>query len=426
MAKLTVRTVITGIGAVCPLGLGSGDFFGPDGPAHSPIVPNDRLGKEASQIPFIAPIRDFEPKKHVKPRKSIKLMSETITSAVAAGSFAVKNAQLDLDAIDLTRFGVVCGSEMMYGPPQEIIPLYDSLTTGVPSMQTLPDFSDGFGNIFPLWLLKYLPNMPACHIGIANNATGPNNSIVQGDASSLLSIAEGVTVIERGAADVMLVGGTGTSLPESWTCHLAPEAFAQATDPSLASRPFDANRNGIVAGEGTALLVIESLEHALARGATPIAEIAGFGRVFGSRTVSKPTETVVTTDAIERSLRIALESAECATSDVDHVNANAAGRKLADSIEANAIRNVLGDVPVTAPKCYFGNLGAGSGAVELIASLEAARNGGVPPTRNYDTPDPDCPVNVIVDSKPFEKDAFVKLSQSSTGQSVAFVIKRFR
>ena len=282
MSDPTRKIVITGIGSVCPLGLGAATLSDAWLNGRSSAIHNDRIGASASQLPIISPLCDFEPKKHVKPRKSIKLMSSTITSAVAAAAFAVEHAALDMAAVDRSRCGVVLGSEMLYGPAEEILGLYQEAAAkkSAPSCESLPGFGDQIGEIFPLWLLKYLPNMAACHTGIAQDVTGPNNSIIQGDASSLLAIIEAATVIDRGVADLMFTGGTGTKLSESWTCNLPAELFAKFDDPKGASRPFDATRDGIVAGEGTGVFVIERESHAVARGATPLAELAGFGRVF--------------------------------------------------------------------------------------------------------------------------------------------------
>jgi len=428
MSDTPSKIVITGIGSVCPLGIGSSSLTAAWENGHSVAVRNDRAGADLSQIPFIAPIRDFEPKKYVKPRKSIKLMSPTITTAVAAAALAVEDAGLDPTAIDVARLGVVCGSEMLYGDPAEITGLYgQAVQAGVaPSCEALSDFGEQLGSIFPLWLLKYLPNMASCHIGIAQGALAHNNSVVQGYASCLLAIAEAMTVIERGAADVMLTGGTGTMLSESWTCNLPAELFAKFDDPNGASRPFDATRDGIVAGEGTGIFVIERESHAAGRGATALAELAGFGRVF-DRLQDAPmnSESNTSVRAIERAIEIAMASAGCTVDDIDHVNANAGSQKIVDAREAQAIRNVLGDTPVTAMKSYFGHLGVGSAAIELAASVWALQSGRVPPTLHYQSPDPECPVNVIAgDHKPLEKPFVIKLSQSNTGQAAAVVLRK--
>ncbi len=359
-------------------------------------------------------------------------MSGTITSSVAAASLAVANAGLDIESVDRTRCGVVFGSEMLYGPPGEIGGLYaTSASTGqAPRCDAMSDFGSQMGEVFPLWLLKYLPNMAACHIGIAQGITGPNNSIVQGDVSGLLALIEARSVIERQAADLMFTGGTGTMLLEARTCNLTDKMFAQSfDDPARASRPFDRDREGQVAGEGAGAFVLESAELAEERGAKPLAIIEGVSRVYGcggnAPAGDKHDEFKTSVQAVERSITLALKDAACSIDDIDHVNAHATSQKKVDACEAQAIRNVLGDVPVTAVKSYMGNMGAGSSAVEIAASLWAMQSGLVPPTLNYENEDPDCPVNVISGApKPFEKPLVLKLSQSTSGQAAAVVLRK--
>jgi 3-oxoacyl-[acyl-carrier-protein] synthase II len=275
-------------------------------------------------------------------------------------------------------------------------------------------------DMFPLFMLKYLPNMVACHIAIAQDARGPNNTITLGDASSLLALIEAARVIQRGHAEVMIAGGSGTRLT------LTPMIYRQdfglshrGEDPQRASRPFDAARDGMVNGEGAGALVLESLDHARARGAPVLAELAGCGIAHSARCHSL-TDGRGTQQAITR----ALLDAQLSATAVDHVNAHGLSTVEDDAMEAAAIRAVLGTTPVTAPKSFFGNLGAGSGAVELIASLLAWREGVVPVTLNYQVPDPRCPVWVIHGQpKPIQREAAVVLNHSHTGQAAAVVLR---
>ncbi|MEM7313072.1 MAG: beta-ketoacyl-[acyl-carrier-protein] synthase family protein, partial [Planctomycetota bacterium] len=414
MSSESPKIVITGIGSVSPFGIGID--------AQAEGLQNLQNVVRANATPGLSPlsfdsysiIEGFEPKKLVKPRKSIKLMCREILTGVAAAQLAVDHASLDTTSINLERFGVVLGSEMMYGDPLELTELFASATQS-------GDFSiRRFGerlsqDLFPLWMLKYLPNMPACHIGIAHNSQGPNNSIVQGDASSLLAIAESVSLIRRGWADVMIAGGSGTIIQPARAANLSPEVFT----PSTTCRPFDASRDGTVPGEGAATFVLETAEHAAARGAKPLAEVAGFGRTFElARPYSAFEPNSPSQSAIQRSITAALSDAQTSIDRIDHVNAHATGSKEFDAIEARAIAAELPNVPVTAIKSYFGNLGAGSGAIEMAASVLAFEEGSIAPTLNFETADPDCPVNVIAgNAKPVEKSDALILSQSSTGQA---------
>jgi 3-oxoacyl-[acyl-carrier-protein] synthase II len=253
------------------------------------------------------------------------------------------------------------------------------------------------------------------------DARGPNNSIVQGAASSLLAVIEAATVIERGLADAMLAGGSGTLVANSSLPFRGWEQLSQWNGPPEgASRPFDARRSGIVPGEGAATILLESREHAERRGAKLLARIAGFGRRFEPVRPGQPLAGA----AIEQSLDAAMNGAGMQPADVGHVNAHGEGSVGFDAVEARAIHKVLGEVPVTAPKSYFGDLGAGSGAVELAASVLALMHGRVPPTLNYESPDPACPINVIHGAPLASDKPAIVLNQSSTGQAAAVVLAR--
>jgi 3-oxoacyl-[acyl-carrier-protein] synthase II len=422
MGKSTREVVVTGIGMMTPLGIGHQPFWDALMTGRSAIRP--LLTSDFGNLPYAigSEIRDFDPKHHVRPRKAIKLMSREVALAFAAANLAVEDARLDTSALDHDRFGIVMGSEMFYGHPSELADVHrNSIVAG---SVDLDSFAKRIStDMFPLWLLKYLPNMSACHVGIAHQAWGATNSIVQGTASALLALAESVSVIERGWCDVMLTGGGGSRTSTTLQVHLTDELLSKRSEEPLATpRPFDRDRDGYVRGEGACLFVLETREHAVARGATPICKVSGFGRSVGQ--VSDVRYCGATEDAIERSIRIALADAGLAPNDIDHVNAEGLATIDADIRESRAIESVLGETPVTAPKSYFGDMGAGAGAVEMAASVLSIRNNKVPPTLNYESADPDCPVNVVRDA-PLEatQNATLVLNQSKTGQTVAAVLE---
>ena len=276
------------------------------------------------------------------------------------------------------------------------------------------------GEMYPLWMLKYLPNMPACHIGIRYDARGPNNTIAEGDVSSLLALAEAADVIRRDLADVMIVGGTGSRINTTDYMWHAGARLARngVDDPSSICRPFDARRSGLVYGEGAAKIVLESRDHAERRGVRPLARVAA----ASSRCESVAESLMPTGKAIRRAIQAAMSAAGAESFHIGHVNAHGNSTREDDAVEAQAIRDTLGDVPVTAPKSFFGNLGHGSGMVELVISVLAMRHGVVPPTLNYETPDPECPVNVVTDLTPTDRPAFIALNHNTTGQAAAVVI----
>jgi 3-oxoacyl-[acyl-carrier-protein] synthase II len=219
----------------------------------------------------------------------------------------------------------------------------------------------------------------------------------------------------------MIVGGTGSRINISdlmWHSG-ARLATNGKLPPAAVCRPFDAARNGQVNGEGAAQIVIETREHAQRRGARIMARVAGSAMRFEPAADGKEP----TGDAIARAIRAALAAAGVKPEDIGHVNAHGNSTREDDPIEARAIRETLGDVPVTAPKSYFGNLGQGSGMVELVVSLLAMSEGVVPPTLNYETPDPECPVNVVTSLQPAGQPTFVKLNHNAMGQAAAVVIE---
>ncbi len=412
------QVVITGVGVVSPIGIGREAFWNSLMTGQSGIGPVDVHDLGSLPVQFGGQIDGFEPKNFVKPRKAMKLMCRDIEVGFAACGLAVDDAKLDADAIDSDRFGVIHGSEMLYGPPTELSDVF------LHSIQEGPFDLRKFGkhfpsDMFPLWMLKYLPNMAACHVGIAHQALGPNNTVVQGESSSLLALIEAVSVIERGWADVMISGGTGNRLMAANLVHLDFSNWSHRSDaPETACRPFAIDRDGMVCGEGGAAFVLETETHAEARGANILAKVAGSGRSFG-----RPDSDERFAAAIARSMEQALTSSGLAVKDIDHLNANGMSTVREDPLEATAIQSVLGDVPVTAPKSFFGHLGAGTGAVELAVSLLALAEGCVPPTLNHVQTDSSCPIQVIQgEPKRVTEPAAIAINQSQSGQTAALVV----
>ena len=413
------EVVITGVGIVSPIGVGREAGWSAIQSRRSGVRPIAQLEAANWLAPFGGEVIGFDPKELIQPRKSIKVMSRDIQLASAAAELAWQDSCLSQATIDPERFGIVGGAGIMYCDLEEL---------RGPFVEWVKheDFDihrwsrEAMGELYPLWMLKYLPNMPACHIGIRYDARGPNNTIAQGDVSSLLAIGEAVDVIRRGHADVMIVGGTGSRINMSdVTWHRGARlATGENLSPDEVCRPFDADRTGLVYGEGSAQIVVETREHAERRGARIMARVAGAATRFEPAAENQEP----TGDAIARSIRAALTAAGMAPADVGHVNAHGNSTREDDRIEAKAIRSTLGEVPVTAPKSYFGNLGQGSGMVELAVSLLAMANDAVPPTINYETPDPDCPVNVVTETQRAERPAFIKLNHNITGQAAAVVI----
>lgn len=410
--------MITGAGAACPIGVG---FDAVRQSLACGLSGVRRLGVfDSPEFPVRigAEVADFDAKKHVAARKSLKVMSRSIQLAFASAQSAIEQAGLADSGVSPERVGVEFGADMMQVEPDELV---DAFRTCVQEGKfNYAQWDErAMGEMFPLWMLKYLPNMPACHVAIAYDARGPNNTIVLAEASSLLAIAEGVRVIQRDAVDAMIVGGTGSRIhPMTWAFRDNIQLHSPRTEqPATVSRPFDAGRDGMVYGEGAAAFVLESRQHAEARGARILARILGFANRFEACTPAKTFPG----EAIRASIRQALAEARLEPSEIGHVNAHGLSTQLHDRAEAQAIRDTLGDVPVTALKSYFGNLGAGGGAVELLGTLAAFESGEVPRTLNFEQPDPECPINVVREPQTAQKTAVV-LNQTLMGQSLAMVL----
>jgi len=416
------EVVITGLGVVCPIGVGVEAYWSSLSSGKSGVDWLDEMRGVESPFRFAARVKDFDAKQYVQPRKTIKVMCHEIQTAFAAAGMAMSDAKLEKASINPERLGVVLGSEMLYGELEEMADVIGHCqTNGKFDMSQWGDHA--FKDLFPLWMLKYLPNMAACHISIAHDARGPNNSIVEGGASSLLAINEATAAIERGHADAMLAGGSGSSV--SFGC-LPFRGWEHLTkwdgEPAGASRPFEARRSGLVPGEGAGVLLLESREHAEKRGAQILARIAGYASRYEPPGSPFKKRSGV---AIKNSIEAALKAAKLTPANVGHVNAHGESSVENDRVEAQAVCETLGDVPVTALKSYFGDLGAGSGAVEMIGSILGLVRGQLPPTLNYDQPDATCPINIVRETDtPVGKPVAIVLSQSNTGQAVAIVIAR--
>ncbi len=370
------NVVITGYGVACPIGVGREQAWTSIEAGRSGV----RVIQDMADAGWPAPLggvildEDFDPKQWVQPRKSLKVMAREIQLAFAAGEQSWEAAGIEDSAFDPDRLGVVFGAGLLYCENEELTPAYSAC---IEEGRFLADRwgPEGMRQMSPLWMLKYLPNMSACHLGIRRDARGPTNSIAHGDTSSLLALGEAAAIIRRGAADVMLTGASSSRmnmLDPLW--REGAEIWRSGLEAAGACRPFDATRAGAVCGEGAAVFTLESERHARLRKARPIARVAAVvSRSEGSTATRRPTGR-----AIEQAIAAAMQQADLTADDLACVNAHAGGGRLGDAVEAQAIHRVLGDVPVTAPKSFFGNSGAAGGAVEMAVGLLGARAGAQP------------------------------------------------
>lgn len=412
--------MITGVGVVCPIGVGYEAYRDALEQGRSGVAPFAQFDGSHMPVTFGGEVNDYEAKQYVKPRKSLKVMCKEIRMGVGSASMAMAQAGLEKGAGNRDRFGVVFGAEMHYGDTEDTIDVCSECNDNGRFVMERWGHS-AMNKIFPLWMLEYLPNMSACHMAIAHEAYGPNNSIGSGDASGLIALAEAANTITRGHTDVMLAGGTGSRINMTTLLFRGFSNLSHRnTEPAGASRPFELQRDGMVNGEGAATVIMEEKEHAVQRSAKVLAEVVGYGEAFAP---GFPNHMDFT-NAIQSSIEQAMRKGGLTPADVGHVNAHGISLVDHDQQEAAAIQAVLGDVPVIAPKSYFGNLGAGSGAVELIASLVAFETGVIPATLNYQERDPACPVNVVAKPTPSDKPAALLLNQSATGQVAALALRR--
>lgn len=446
------RVVITGLGVVSPVGLGVTATF--DAlvekrcgvgriTAFDPTKFSSQVGGEVRDFKAA----DFVPKSY---RKAIKVMARDIELAVGAAYLAVKDAGLKTKClvergeadgattpnVDPARMGANIGAGLICA---DLTELAGALASAVedPAVKIAREFSlkkwgrEGMNNLTPLWLLKFLPNMLACHVTIVHDCQAPSNTITCGEASSHLAIGEAFRTIQRGAADLCICGGAESKLNPMGL--MRPSLLGRlATDsnsaPEKACRPFDKSRKGTAISEGGGLIILEELEHAKARGARIYAEVAGFGASQNSSSWAKPQgDGRAVRLAVEKSLRDAQLNAD----QVDLANLAGVGTLEDDASEAAGLRSALGGgaakVPVLATKGAFGNNGAGSGAIDLAILTLAIHRGIVPPSQNTNDIDPACGINVVR-GDPRDIRANVAVSTASAlsgGQTAALVLKRF-
>jgi 3-oxoacyl-[acyl-carrier-protein] synthase II len=423
------RVVITGAGIVSPIGIGRDEFWDGIAAGKSGVSKIDLLSGSALPGHVAGECKEFTDSSAKKQyltaqRKSIKVMCREIQLGVASAHLALANSELDIAAIDHERLGVDFGANQMFSTP-------DVLSEGVFRCDEDRKFNfdrwgdEGLAGMEPLWLLKYLPNMPACHIGIHADARGPNNSLTLAEASGNSAMGEAFGIISTGRADMMLAGSTGSRIQPTKCLHAAlwdEMASYEDADPATWSRPFDASRRGQVAGEGACTFVFEEEEHAKARGASIFGEVLSQASCCAINIDGTPRIK----DALVGAISKALQRAGVSPSDIGHINAHGLGGTQADIDEALAIHEVFGaaasTVPVTAFKSAIGNSGAACGTLELAASLIGLQNGVIPATLNYSTPDENCKLN-IVHGEPLKTDnkLFLTVNVTAFGQAAALV-----
>lgn len=415
------RVVITGLGTINPLGIGADQFWDALLSGKNGVRRIQTFDPSALESPMAGEIEGFDAKQFMdkKERKSLRVMARTIQLAVAAAQIALDDAKIDKTKLDPTRFGVEFGAGLIPSELHELGAAAKVSANCTPGAVNLKAWGEqGIQNINPLWMLKYLPNMLATHVSILHNAQGPSNSITESDVAGLLALGEATRILRRNIADIFLVGGADSKInPLSMARQAVFNHLSKRGDaPEKACRPFDAQRDGMVVGEGGSVVVAEDLEHAKKRGAKIYAEVIGFGAAFDKGLTGK---------GLARAIRAALNQAKLTPADIDHVNAHGLSGPESDVMESNALVEVFGAKTPTvwAVKSYMGNTGAGADMTELSASLLALKNRTLPGTLNYEHPDPKCPVTVTREKTATKLPNVLKVGFTEMGQCAAVVCR---
>jgi 3-oxoacyl-[acyl-carrier-protein] synthase II len=425
------RVVVTGLGVVAPNGIGKEAFW--KSCAAGKIGVGEIRSFDASGHPVrvAGEVRDFDVTPHVPPsqRKSIKIMSRAMKFAVGAAGLAVEDSGLELDDENPERIGVVMGTGLVPMDLPEVIPsLLDSCDEDG-HFQTTRLGRQGSGALIPLWILKYLPNMVAAHISMALNAQGPNSTITTACVAGTQAVGEAFRLVGRGDADIVLAGGADSRIdPLLLLAYTSLGALSRAIRPAEeVSRPFDAERDGFVLGEGAGVLVLEELQHARNRNAMIYAEVLGLGSSFDAYAVTKPDPTA---RGAARAIEWALREAQTDAHDVDYINAHGTSTRLNDLMETRAVKNVFGEgaksLPVSSIKSMIGHLIGGAGAVEAVALALTLHQGLLPPTINHTHPDPECDLDYVPNvAREVPVRTAVSTSFGFGGQNAALVMRGF-
>ena len=409
------RVVVTGLGAVTPLGLSVDEFWKGLVAGRSGVGPMTLCDPTDYPARIAAELKGFDPQQFM-PAKEARRMARFTQLALAASLMSVEDASLDMEREDRERVGVLLGNGNGGFPTTE------------EGVRTLVE--KGGMRLSPFFFPMILPNMAAANVSRILGAKGYSSTVITACAASTQSVGEAAEVIRRGAADVMITGGTEAGISQ---LGLAGFAVMRALstrneEPERASRPFDAERDGFVPGEGAGILILESLEHALARGAKILAELAGYG---ASSDAYHPVHPDKDGAGAARAMEWALKDAGVNPSEVDYINAHGTSTPLNDLSETLAIKRVFGDqayrVAISSTKSMIGHALGGSGGMEAVACVKSIQEGIIHPTINYEHPDPDCDLD-YVPNEARRQDVRVVLSNSFGfgGQNACLVFRQFQ
>ncbi|HYF83129.1 MAG TPA: beta-ketoacyl-ACP synthase II [Clostridia bacterium] len=408
------RVVITGVGIISPIGIGKDEFFKSLKEGKCGVDYITRFDTTDYDTKIAAEVKDFDPTEYID-KKECRRMDRFTQYAVAASKMAVTDSALDINAIDNDMFGVCIGS-------------------GIGGMETLEAQHDilrekGPGRVSPFMVPMMISNIASGNVSIALNAKGPNTTVVTACASGTNAIGEAFKTIQRGAADIMVTGGTEASItPLSFAGFCSMKALSTRNDdPKTASRPFDKDRDGFVMGEGAGMLIVEELEHAQKRGARIYGEVVGYGASGDAYHITAPSPDA---QGAYRAMLMAVKDAGIEATEIDYINAHGTSTGMNDRLETLAIKKLLGDdagkVAISSTKSMTGHLLGAAGAIEAVACLLAINEGIIPPTINYTTPDEECDLD-YVPNKARNKEVKYAMSNSLGfgGHNATIMLKKF-
>ncbi|MFO0926777.1 MAG: beta-ketoacyl-ACP synthase II [Gemmataceae bacterium] len=425
------RVVVTGLGVVAPNGIGKQAFWSACVNGRSGVRPIETFDASAHPVQIAAEVPDFDlapfvPGSH---RKSLKIMGRASRFGVAAAGLAVQDSGLTLAKENPERIGVVMGTGVVPIDLPEVGSILGNAYGEDGRLDVQHIGRRGSTSLFPLWILKYLPNMAAAHISLIHGAQGPNSTITTACAAGTQAIGEAFRLIVRGDADVMLAGGADSRIdPLLILAYHALGALSPAKRPAQeVSRPFDGGRDGFVLGEGAGVMMLEELERARKRGAVIYAEVLGLGSSFDAYAVTKPDPQA---GGAARSIQWALDEAKVDPRDVDYINAHGTSTRLNDQMETMAVKRVFNGqssrLPMSSIKSMIGHLIGAAGAVEAVAMALTLAEGVMPPTINQTTPDPVCDLDYVPNTaREMRVRTAVSTSFGFGGQNAALVMRRF-
>jgi len=405
------RVVVTGMGVICPIGQNIDEFWKNLSTGKSGVGPITCFDASNYQVKVAAEVKGFDPMEYM----DIKTMERTRRStqfAMAAAKQAIAASGLDMTKEKAERVGVITTNMMEC----------EHMGQGWETLQ-----KRGPRRIDPLFFTKSSPGIVSLQVGLLLGARGPNTSVNSLCASGADAIGTCMNYIRLDYADVMIAAPTDGSLDAMTIAAMSRiGALSTQEDPDKACRPFDLNRDGFIYGEGSGVLLLESLEHAQNRGADILAEMAGAGWTFDAYDATAPHAEM---EAV--AMKTAMRNAGVEPKDIDYVNAHGTSTKLNDVTETRALKMALGDhaykIPISANKSMFGHMVTAGGAVEAVGAVLTIKNGIIPPTIHYETPDPDCDLDYVPnEAREAQVNVCLKDSFGLGGQNCCLIIKRFK